>query len=71
MKTKKIILWSALLIIGLLTFILQIFVFQKPDGILGFLICITSIFLILGSIIRLCFLRPKLVDWLLNLLDML
>lgn len=63
--------WSVLLIIGLLTFILQIFVFQKPDGMVGYLICITSVFLILGSIIRLCFLRPKLVDILLNLLDML
>lgn len=70
MKKPKIMFWSALLIIGLLAFVLQIFVFQKPDGMVGYLICITSVFLILGSIIRLCFLRPKLVDILLNLLDM-
>lgn len=66
---KKGILYGILLIIGLLAFILELFVFQKPDGILGFLICIVSIYLILGSIIKLCILSRKFENALINFLD--
>ncbi len=61
-KIKKLILYSILLILGLSVFILEIFVFQKPDGILGLVICIISILTIVGSIIKLCKLSPKFED---------
>ena len=56
---NKFILYIILLGIGLLIFISEIFIFQKPDGVLGFIICIFSIYLILGSIIKLCKLSKK------------
>lgn len=39
-KKKKLILYGIVLFMGLLSFILQIFVFQKPNGTLGFAICV-------------------------------
>lgn len=72
MKTsKRIILYTALLLIGLAAFILEIFIFQKPDGILGLLICIASILLIFGSIIKLSILSPKFENSFLAFLDIL
>ena len=68
-RSKKLLLYTAMLLVGLAAFVLEIFVFQKPDGILGLLICITSIFLILGSIVKLCRLSPKFEDGLLKALD--
>lgn len=58
-RRNKLILYGAVLLVGLLTFVLEIFVFQKPDGILGLVICIASIFMILGSVVKLCKLSPK------------
>lgn len=68
-KIKKLILYSILLILGLSVFILEIFVFQKPDGILGLVICIISVLTIIGSIIKLCKLSPKFEDSFLTALD--
>lgn len=68
-KKNKIIRYSVLLVIGLLSFILEIFVFQKPDGVLGFIICIVSIYLILASTIKLCRLSSKFENGLIMLLD--
>ena len=52
-ERKQTIISSIFLIIGILTFILQIFVFEAPDGILGFTICLISILTIEFSIIQL------------------
>lgn len=72
MKRKnKIILYVLLLILGLVVFISEIFIFQKPDGIAGLIICIISIYLFLGSIVKLCKLSEKLTDTFLNALDLL
>lgn len=68
---RKIIIYSILLILGLLIFISEIFIFQKPDGILGYGICIISIYFILGSLIKLCKLSKKFSNTLLALLDIL
>ena len=68
-KKKKLFLYGAILLAGLLTFILEIFVFQKPDGIPGLLICVASILMILCSIIKLCILSPKFADSFLTALD--
>lgn len=70
-KTNKIILYSVLLLIGLLTFILEIFIFQKPDGLLGLIICISSIYITLGSIIKLCKLSDRLKNTILQSIDIL
>lgn len=68
-RNKKLILYGAILLAGLLVFILEIFVFQKPDGILGLIICIASILMVLGSIIKLCILSPKFEESFLTALD--
>ena len=70
-KKGKVLLYGLLLLIGLATFVLEIFVFQKPDGILGLIICIVSILLILGSLVKLCRLSPKFEDGFLKFLDIL
>ena len=54
---------------GLLSFILQIFVFQKPNGTLGFAICVISALMILVSILKLCILSPKFQNSFLAALD--
>lgn len=70
-KQNKIIIYSILLTLGLTIFILEIFVYQKPDGIVGLIICILSIYLILGSIIKLCKLSSKFENTFLSLLDII
>lgn len=53
MKLKnQIILYSVILLIGLTAFLLELFVFEI-DGILGFLITLISIYIMIGSIIKL------------------
>ena len=72
MKRKnKLILYSFLLILGLSLFVSEVFIFQKPDGIVGLMICIVSIYLILGSAVKLCKLSEKFTNALLNFLDLL
>lgn len=51
---KKIIIYSAILCVALAVFILFIFVLQKPDGVIGFLIAISCIYLIIASVLKLC-----------------
>ena len=68
-RNKKLILYGAMLLVGLLVFILEIFVFQKPDGIIGLIICIASILMILGSSIKLCIMSPKFENSFLTALD--
>ena len=68
-KKKKLILYGIGLFMGLLSFILQIFVFQKPNGTLGFAICVISALMILVSILKLCILSPKFQNSFLAALD--
>ena len=70
-KRNKLILYSILLLVGIISFVLELFIFQKPDGTLGLIICILSIYLILGSIIKLCKLSPKFENTFLSILDIL
>lgn len=70
-KQTKIILCIFLLVIGLLSFTLQIFVFEAPDGTGGFLLCLISIYLITGSIIKLCKLSDKIKNSIFDILDLL
>lgn len=70
-KQTKIILCILLLVIGLLSFTLQLFVFEAPDGIVGFLLCLISIYLIIGSIIKLCQLSAKIKNLIFDILDLL
>lgn len=70
-RQTKIDLCMILLLIGLLSFILQVFVFEAPDGIIGFLLCLISIYLIIGSIIKLCQLSTKIKNSIFDILDLL
>lgn len=70
-KRSKLVLYTALLLIGIAVFTLEVFVFQKPDGILGLIICIVSVLLTFGSIVKLCRLSPKFEDGFLKALDIL
>lgn len=58
-KKGKLILYGIVLLLGLLSFILQVFVYQKPDGVLGLVICIISVEMIIVGIIKLCKLSEK------------
>lgn len=53
-KKGRILLYGAILVLGLLVFVLEIFVFQKPDGFWGLMICIISLLMIFIGIIKLC-----------------
>lgn len=68
-KKRKLIIYGILLFVGLLSFILQIFMYQKPNGILGFVICVISVLMILVSILKLCILSPKFQNSFLVALD--
>ena len=71
MKRKnKLILYVLLLIFRLLVFVPGI-IFQKPDGIVGLIVCIFSVCLIIGSIVRLCMLSENFANVLPSLLDLL
>lgn len=48
-RQTKIYLYVFLLVIGLLSFILQLFVFEALDGSMGFLLYLISISLIINS----------------------
>lgn len=71
MKKSKSLICGILLIVGLLIFILQLFVFEAPDGVLGFLLCLCSIYLIIGSIIGLCKSNKAIKNALLGILEIL
>lgn len=53
-EMKQKLIFGILLILGLTIFISQVFIFQAPDGVLGFLICVVSVELIIISLIKLC-----------------
>ena len=53
-ENKKRIIFGILLSLGIIIFILQFFIFQAPDGIFGFFICLISIEFIIISLIKLC-----------------
>ncbi len=70
-KKTKIYLCLILLVAGITLFILQLFVFEAPDGVIGFLLCLISIYLIMGSIYKLCKLSSNIKKFLLDILDLL
>lgn len=66
---KKTYIYGVLLVLGLLAFILQLFVFEAPDGALGFLLCLTSITTVIVSTIQLCRTSKKVKNVLLGMLE--
>ena len=68
-KDKKILLYSSLLIISIIGIIL--FFLFLPDGLLGYLTILISIYLLIGSIIKLCKLSEKFQNTIFNILDLL
>lgn len=69
-KSKKLI-YGLLAILGIIIFILQIFVFEKPDGLVGFLLWLICIWIVITSLIRLVQLSKKIHAFFINLLDIL
>lgn len=70
-KQTKINICFLLLALGVTSFILQLFVFEAPDGFIGFLLCLTSIYLIMGSIFKLCKLSTNIKNSIFDILDLL
>lgn len=66
---RKIFFYSLVTIIGLIIFILEIFVFQKPDGAIGLIICITSLIMSFGGAVKLCKLSEKFENSFISALD--
>lgn len=52
-KTKKIIINAGLFAAALTYFILAVFVFQSPDGVIGYILCMASAFIMTVSAVRL------------------
>lgn len=69
-RKKKLMLYGAMLAVSLLVFVLTVFVFQKPDGAAGLVICIACVLTILGSLVKLCRLSPRFENNFLALLDL-
>lgn len=70
-ENKKIIGFSILILFSLFGFILQVFIFQYPDGIVGFLVCVSCVMLFLTSIIKLCQLSKKFKSFFQELIEVL
>ena len=68
---KKIILCIVSLALGLMTINLQLFVFEAPDGNLGFTLFLFSVSLVVGSFIGLCKLSEKFKSAVFNLFNLL
>lgn len=52
-KTKNIIAYSILFAVSLAYFIIAVFILQKPDGVIGFLLCFASMTGIFLSVVQL------------------
>ena len=70
-KQSKFILYVILLIVGLMIFNLQVFVFEAPDGNLGFLLCLFCVGLISGSAVGMCKLNNMVKSFVFNALNAL
>ncbi len=70
-RQTKINLCIILLLIGLFSFILQVFVFEASDGNIGFLLVLISVCLMICSIIKLCQLSTKIKNSILDFLNLI
>lgn len=70
-KKQQMVAHALLLMIGLSGFILQVFVWEAPDGTFGLVLCLSEVALIIGSVIRLCQLSKTVQHAFLDLLDAL
>lgn len=69
-NTNKKGLYIILLLLSL-TFIALMFVLEKPDGILGFILFLISLYTAIGSLIKLCKISQKFKNNIINILDLL
>jgi len=70
-KKTQTILCIVIFVTGLLGFTLQLFVFESPDGIFGFILCLICIECMIGSGIKLCKLSTNVKHFLWDILDFL
>lgn len=72
MKEKnKFILYFSLFLIALTIFILQIFILESPDGIIGMILCLVCIYMIVGTLIKMCKMNKKFKDIFKKIIDIL
>ena len=70
-KTKKIIIFGLMAFLGILLFLLEVFVFQWPNNVLGFIIASVLALSAIFGILGLCSLSAKFRDSLLVFLEFL
>ncbi len=70
-KQSQFILCVILFVVGLLIFNMQVFVFEAPDGNLGFLLCLFCVCLISGSAVGMCKLNNNVKSFVFNALNVL
>lgn len=70
-RKKQLLFYWLIFLLGLLAFILEIFVFQKPDGVLGLVICLASLFSIIFGSYKLCRSSEKIKNFFIHALDIL
>lgn len=68
-KKKKIILYSILLFLSVVSFAL-VFIFDA-SGVVGYLITLVTFYIFFGSIIKLCRLSEKFKNGIINFIDLL
>lgn len=69
-KEDKMTLYGAILVLGLSMFLCMM-IFEKPDGKLGLMICVVSIYFMLGGLIKLCKMSKRFANSFLQFLDLL
>lgn len=69
-KEDKMTLYGAILVLELSMF-LSMMIFEKPDGKLGLMICVVSIYFMLGGLIKLSKMSKRFANSFLQFLDLL
>lgn len=70
-KETKIKIYAGLLVVCLIIFNLQLFVFEAPNGVPGFIFCVICFYGIIGSICKLCKLSTRFKNSFLASIDLL
>ena len=71
MRLDKKVMYTFLMIMGLISFILHIFVLEKPDGNIGMILCMIEVGLITSSTVRLYQLSKEFREGLKKFIDII
>ncbi len=70
-EKKKLNLYKSIFIGSAIVFLLEVFLLQKPNGVFGLLISLTSAYTLIGSTIKLCGMNPMFKKTLIESIDLL